>query len=152
MKRKRQQWSYLITLTLHIYWVPHWPRVIWKMDSGVFFNTLYVTITNSERYKMRMLIVIHFNLWRSFLYRDLFCRIIVKKRTFNQNKNTNAIAYRNDGNCPYSQNFGALGLSLFSLMVNPRLPICLFLFSINVDLKNNNRECRKPFWMLWVRE
>ena len=25
------------------------------------------------------------------------------------------------------------------------LPICLFLFSNNVDLKNNNRECRKPF-------
>ena len=24
-------------------------------------------------------------------------------------------------------------------------PICLFLFSNNVDLKNNNRECRKPF-------
>jgi len=34
--------------------------------------------------------------------------------------------YRCAGNCPYSQNFGApevgaLGLSLFSLMVNPRL-------------------------------
>jgi len=24
-------------------------------------------------------------------------------------------------------------------------PICLFLFSNTVDLKNNNRECRKPF-------
>jgi len=24
-------------------------------------------------------------------------------------------------------------------------PISLFLFSSNVDLKNNNRECRKPF-------
>ena len=24
-------------------------------------------------------------------------------------------------------------------------PICLFLFSNNVDLKNNDRECRKPF-------
>jgi len=23
---------------LHIYWVPHWPRVIWKMDSGVLFH------------------------------------------------------------------------------------------------------------------
>ena len=29
---------------------------------------------------------------------------------------------------------------------------CLFLFSNNVDLKNNNRECRKPCWMLWVCE
>jgi len=24
-------------------------------------------------------------------------------------------------------------------------PICLFLLSNNVDLKNNNRECRTPF-------
>jgi len=31
-------------------------------------------------------------------------------------------------------------------------PICLFLFSNNVDLKNNDRECRKPVWVLWVRE
>jgi len=30
--------------------------------------------------------------------------------------------------------------------------ICLFLFSYNVDLRHNNRECRKPFWMLWGRE
>jgi len=46
----------------------------------------------------------------------------------NQNETTNIIAYRNAGNCPYSQNFGApkigaLGLSLFSLMVNPPLAI-----------------------------
>jgi len=32
---------------------------------------------------------------------------IVKKRALNQNKNTNIIAYRNAGNCSYSQNFGA---------------------------------------------
>jgi len=32
---------------------------------------------------------------------------IVKKRGLIQNKNTNVIAYRNAGNCPYSQNFGA---------------------------------------------
>jgi len=31
-------------------------------------------------------------------------------------------------------------------------PICLFLFNNNVDIKNNNRECRKPLSMLWVRE
>jgi len=31
-------------------------------------------------------------------------------------------------------------------------PICLFLFSNNVDLKNNNRKCRKTFWMVWVRD
>jgi len=30
----------------------------------------------------------------------------VKKRASNQNKNTNIIAYRKAGNCPYSQNFG----------------------------------------------
>ena len=29
-----------VTLPLHIYWVPHRPRVIWKMDSGVLFHTL----------------------------------------------------------------------------------------------------------------
>jgi len=46
-------------------------RVIWKIDSGVLFHTLYVTITNSQRQKNRMLIVIHFNLSRSFFYRDL---------------------------------------------------------------------------------
>jgi len=49
------------------------------------------------------------------------------KSALNQNKNTNVIAYRNAGNCPYSQNFeappksGDLALSLFSLMINPRL-------------------------------
>ena len=59
------------TLPLHIYWVHQWPRVTWKMDSGVLFHTLYVTITNSQRQKKRMLIVIHFNPSRSFFYRDL---------------------------------------------------------------------------------
>jgi len=42
------------------------------------------------------------------------------------NQNKNIIAYKNAGNRPYSGNFGtpksgALGLSLFNLMVNPRL-------------------------------
>jgi len=41
------------------------------MDSGVFFHTLYVTRTNSQRHKKRMLILIHFNLSRSFFYGDL---------------------------------------------------------------------------------
>ena len=67
-KRKRQRWSYLTTLTLHIYWIPHWPRESWKMDSGVFFHTLCVTKTNSQRHKKRLPIVIHFNLSRSFVY------------------------------------------------------------------------------------
>ena len=58
------------THPLHIYWVPHWPCVIWKIDSGDFFHTLYVTITNYQRHKKRMLIVIHYNFSRSFLYRD----------------------------------------------------------------------------------
>jgi len=47
MLTKMQRWSYLTTLTLHIYWVPHWPRVI---NSGVLFHALYVTITNSQRH------------------------------------------------------------------------------------------------------
>jgi len=69
--KKRRRWSYLATLTLHIYWAPRWPRAIWKVKSGVLFHTLYVTITNSQRHKKRMLIVIHFYLSRSFFYRDL---------------------------------------------------------------------------------
>jgi len=28
---------------------------------------------------------------------------------------------------------------------NKSLPICLLLFSNNIDLKNNNINCRKPF-------
>jgi len=62
----------LTALPLHIYWVPHWPRVILKMDSGVLFHTLFVIITNFQRQKKRMLIVIHFNPSRSFLYADLW--------------------------------------------------------------------------------
>jgi len=41
------------------------------MDSGVLLHKLYVTITNSQRHKKKMLIVMYFNLSRSFLYRDL---------------------------------------------------------------------------------
>jgi len=41
------------------------------MDLGHLFYTLYVTITNSQRHKKRMFIVIHFNLSRSLFYRDL---------------------------------------------------------------------------------
>jgi len=52
-----------------------------------------------------MLIVIHFGPSRSLFYRS-FVSGIVKKCALNQNKNTNLIAYRNTGNCPYSQNFG----------------------------------------------
>jgi len=33
-----------------------------------------------------------------------------------------------------------------------RCQLSLFLFSNNVDLKNNNKNCRKPFWSFWVRE
>ena len=65
---KRQWWSYMTTLPLHIYWVPHWPRVIWKMDLGILFHTLYEAINNSQRNKNRTLIVIHFNTSRSFFY------------------------------------------------------------------------------------
>jgi len=39
--RKRQGWSYMTTLALHIYCVPHWPLVIWKMVSGLLFHKLY---------------------------------------------------------------------------------------------------------------
>jgi len=41
------------------------------MDSGVLFHALYVTITNSQRRKKGVLIVINFNPLRSFFYRDL---------------------------------------------------------------------------------
>jgi len=33
-----------------------------------------------------------------------------------------------------------------------RYQLCLFLFSDSVDLKNNNKNYRKPFWIFWVRE
>jgi len=33
-----------------------------------------------------------------------------------------------------------------------RYQLCLFVFSNNVDLKNNNKNFRKPFWLFWVRE
>jgi len=50
----------------------HWPRVIRKMAPGHLFHTLYITITNSQHQKKRMLIVIHFNPSHSFFYyRDL---------------------------------------------------------------------------------
>jgi len=52
----------------------------------------------------------------------------------NQNKNTNVISCRNAGNCPYSQTFGVLGLSLFSVTVNPRLPMILFLSLLRAQL------------------
>jgi len=42
------------------------------MDSGVLFHTLYLTITNSQRHKKRVLIVIHFNPSRSFFYNARF--------------------------------------------------------------------------------
>jgi len=68
-QRKRQRWSYLTTATLHIYWVwvSHWPRVIWKMDSGVLFHT-YTQKYRFLRHKKRKLIVIHFHFSRSFFY------------------------------------------------------------------------------------
>jgi len=97
------------------------------MDSGVLFHTSYVPITTSQLHEKGMLIVIHFNPSRSFFYMlRSFVSGIVKKRALNQSKNTNIIAYKNARNCPYSQilvppKSGALGLSLFSLMVNPRL-------------------------------
>jgi len=41
------------------------------------------------------------------LLQRYFVSGMVKKRALNQNKNRNINAYRNAGNCPYSQNFGA---------------------------------------------
>jgi len=69
------------------------------MDSGVLFYILYVTITNSQRQKKRMLIFIHFNTSRSFFYRDLLLATQEKmcvepKQKYKYN------AYRNAGNCP----------------------------------------------------
>jgi len=42
------------------------------MDSGVLFHALYVTITNFQRHKKRILVVIHFNLSRSFVSIKVF--------------------------------------------------------------------------------
>jgi len=94
-------------LPLHIHWAPHWPRVIWKMDSGVLFHTLFVTITMPNAIKWEcsssftLILRAHSSVERSFVSG------IVKKSALNQNKNTNIIAYRNAGNFPYSQTFGA---------------------------------------------
>jgi len=41
------------------------------MDSGVLLHILYVTITNSQRHKKKMLTVIYFILSRSLFYKDL---------------------------------------------------------------------------------
>jgi len=68
-----KSWRRACHTTIAFYGVPHWPRVIWKKDSGVLFHTLYVTITNSQLQKKRMLSVIHFNPSRSSFYRDIFC-------------------------------------------------------------------------------
>jgi len=59
------------------------------------------------------------------LYKS-FVSGIVTKRTLNQNKNINIIAYKNAGNVLTPEilgppKSGALGLTLFSLMVNLRL-------------------------------
>jgi len=42
------------------------------MDSGVLVHILRAKITNSQRCKKRMLIVIHFNPSRLFLYIEIF--------------------------------------------------------------------------------
>jgi len=100
---ERQQWSYVTTLTTHIYWVwvLHWPHVTSKMDSGILFHTLYVTITNSQCHK-NLENTYHHSL-QSFLLILLWRSSdsgIVKKRALKQEKNTNIIAYRNAGKCP----------------------------------------------------
>jgi len=33
-----------------------------------------------------------------------------------------------------------------------RYQLCLFLFITNVDLKYNNRNYRKSFWVIWLPE
>jgi len=59
------------------------------------------------------------------IYRSLVSGIVTQ-HALKQNKNINTITDKNAGNRPYSRIFegpksGALGLSLFILMVNPRL-------------------------------
>jgi len=104
--------------------ISHWPPVIWKTDSVLLSHILYVTITNYQRHKKRMLMVIHFSPSRSFFYRD-FCQRHSKKTCVEPKQKYKQIAYRNAGNCPYSQYFGDTKLSprlkFFSLMINPRL-------------------------------
>jgi len=97
------------------------------MYSGVLFHTLYVTTTNSKLNK-RECSSSFTSIFRahSSIHRDLLLTA-QQKSALNQNKIRNVIAYKNSGNCPYSQSFGAPRnrgprLSLFSPMVNPRLP------------------------------
>ena len=74
------------------------------------------------------------------LHRDPFDSGIVRKCALHQNKNTGVITHKNAGNFPYSQNFGApqqsgaIGLSLFSLTVKPRLVRPLLETSANLSL------------------
>jgi len=97
------------------------------MYSGVLFHTLYVTTTDSQLNKREcsssftLIFRAH-----SSIHRDLLLTA-QQKSALNQNKIRNVIAYKNAGNCPYSQSFAAPRnrgprLSLFSPMVNPRLP------------------------------
>ena len=96
--------------------------------------------------------------WWPLFYWDRFCGI-VKKRALNQNKNTNMIACSNAGNCPYSQNFGVprnrvlWALSLFSLMVNPRLlrrfssaAPQVYCESVRSRSSSQNLICKKATW------
>jgi len=98
-----------------------------KMDSGVLFHTLYATITNSQchknqenayRHSLQSFLLIL--LWRSYVSG------IVKKRALKQNKNK----YNCLQKCwklSLTPKFwgptksAALGLTLFSVMVNPNL-------------------------------
>jgi len=88
------------------------------MDSGVLFHTT----TNSQGHKTRMLIVIHCKISRSFFNRDLLLAAWYKtcvepKQKYKQKCRKLSLLPKFWGP-PKS---GALGLNLFSLMVNPRL-------------------------------
>ena len=69
-RTKRQRWKLCdhTPITYSLSTLSHWPRVVWKMDLGVLFHTLYATITNSQRNKQRIFVFIHFNPSRSLFY------------------------------------------------------------------------------------
>ena len=73
----------------------------WRFVPHIICNNQFSTPEkeNAHHHSLQSFAPIH-------LYRSLV-RGIVKKRALNQNKKYKYNAYRNSGNCPYCQNFGA---------------------------------------------
>jgi len=100
------------------------------MDSGVLFHKLYVTMTNPQRHKNGMLMVLPFNPSCSFFHRETFSKRQSKTTCVEPKKHKHNWLQK-CWKLPSLPKFwgppksGALGWSLFSLMVNPRLTTSL---------------------------